>query len=147
MGKGKAGGRLIRAALKDLRKIKKRRRGSPGARPTKAAKPSRQASYAARREADRARAAGRTSGTSESVTTPDGRHTFSSTSGEGYPLHRRVQSSIDSMPPEHRAPWHGQCALPQSLSKALDQGVDPTGSAVGSARIHMGAGHGSHNLP
>ena len=99
-GKGSAGGRLIRAALKDLRKIKKRRGASHSARPTKAAKPSRQASYAARRQADRARVAGRTSGTSESVTTPDGQHTFSSTSGQGYPLHRRVQASIDTMPPD-----------------------------------------------
>lgn len=145
----KASGKLIRAALRSLRKTKKRRRGNPHAVPTRRASPPRQASHAARREADRAQAAGRRNGTAEAVTTPDGRHTVASVSGDGYPLHRRVRGAINSMPPNQRADWHGECALPQSLSRMLDRGIDPTGGAVGSARIRAPGHrmHGTQNPP
>jgi hypothetical protein len=142
-GKGKASGKLIRAALRSLRKTKKRRRGHPDAVPTRRAAPPRQASHAARREADRAQAAGRSNGTAEAVTTADGRHTVSTQSGAGYPLHRRVEGTINTMPPGQRADWHGECALPQALSRMLDRGIDPTGGAVGSARIRA-PGHRLH---
>jgi hypothetical protein len=147
---GKLAAKFAREWVQDVKKVKRRKRGDAAARPTRNAAPSRQASYRARQEADRQQRNGRTSGTSEAVTTADGRQTAVSVSDHPnniYPHHREVQRTLDSVPQDLRTPWHGNCALPQSLSKLLDRGVDPTGGAVGSARIRAPGhpGHGSHN--
>jgi hypothetical protein len=147
---GRLEAKFARKWVQNVKKVKRRKRGNPNARPTRSATPARQASYHARHEADRHQLNGRTNGTAEAVTTADGRHTAVSVSDDAnniYPHHRRVAGILNSVPPRLRAPWHGHCALPQSLSKLLDRGIDPTGGAIGSARIRAPGhpGHGSHN--
>ncbi|SBT68511.1 YwqJ-like deaminase [Micromonospora sediminicola] len=147
---GKLAAKFAREWVRDVKKVKRRRRGSPDAPPTRHASPARQASYRARQEADAQQRAGRTNGTAEAVTTADGRHTAVSVSDgpdKIYPHHREVARALDSVPQNLRAPWHGNCALPQSLSKLLDRGVDPRGGAIGAARIRApgNPGHGAHN--
>ena len=147
---GRAAARFAREWVRSVKKVKRRRRGDPSARPTRNAAPARQASYQARHEADRQQRNGRTNGTAEAVTTRDGRHTATSVSDAPeniYPHHREVAGALDRVPQNLRAPWHGNCALPQSLSKLLDRGVDPRGGSVGAARIRAPGhpGHGAHN--
>jgi hypothetical protein len=147
---GKLAAKFARDWVRDVRKVKRRRRGDPNAQPTRNASPARQASYRARQEADAQQRKGRTNGTAEAVTTADGRHTAVSVSDSPeniYPHHREVARVLDGVPQNLRAPWHGNCALPQSLSRLLDQGADPRGGAIGSARIRPpgNPNHGSHN--
>jgi hypothetical protein len=147
---GKIAAKFAREWVRDVKKVKRRRRGDPTARPSRNASPPRQASHRAREEADRQQRNGRTNGTAEAVTTADGRHTAVSVSDHPnniYPPHREVARVLDSVPQNLRAPWHGNCALPQSLSRLLDQGIDPRGGAVGAARIRApgNPGHGAHN--
>jgi hypothetical protein len=147
---GRAAAKFARDWVKPVKKVKRRRRGDPDTRPTRNASSPRQASYHARTEADRQQRNGRTNGTAESVTTQDGRNTATSVSDAPenvYPPHREVAGALERVPSNLRAPWHGNCALPQSLSKLLDKGIDPRGGSVGAARIRAPGhpGHGAHN--
>lgn len=146
----RAAAKFARDWVKAVKKVKRRRRGDPNARPTRNATSARQASYHARQEADVQQRNGRTNGTAEAVTTRDGRYTATSVSNAPdnvYPAHREVARELDAVPQNLRAPWHGNCALPQSLSKLLDRGIDPRGGSVGAARIRAEGhpGHGAHN--
>jgi len=69
--------------------------------------------------------------------------TFSGASGTGQSLHPRVQAALDSVPPSNRSPFHGSCAEPQCISRALEAGVDPSGGKMTAARVRR-PGHPKH---
>ena len=71
--------------------------------------------------------------------------TFTGVSGSSQPLHRRVQNALDAIPPSQRSPFHGRCAEPQCISRALEAGVDPAGGTMTAARVraHGNPSHGT----
>nr|BFE51098.1 hypothetical protein GCM10017745_45250 [Saccharothrix mutabilis subsp. capreolus] len=112
------------------------------------------AQQAAKQEANKALRSGRKDGTAESIQTRSGKIYRAQSSGNPPRHHPRVQRVLDKIPPHLRSDFHGKCALPQCISKALRKGDDPTGAALGSARIRatkqgkrVDKGHGTYNPP
>ncbi|MFZ3557637.1 DUF6531 domain-containing protein [Streptomyces sp. BH055] len=71
-------------------------------------------------------------GMAEAISLQDGRGTITAISkqGEYPPLHPDVQAVLDRVPvlPGTRGNGHGKCGLPQALTKALNDGREPTGA-------------------
>ncbi len=69
-----------------------------------------------------------------------GNKTFTGTSVRGRGatgVDPRVQQVLDDIPEALRAPpgQHGRCAEPQSISRALEAGIDPSGGASAARQI------------
>lgn len=88
---------------------------------------------AARDAADSAQTARPRPSTAAALVTKEG--TFTGTSGSRFPLHRRVQAALDEIPESARSPFHGRCAEPQCISRALEAGVEPAGAEMSAARV------------
>ncbi|MCU1245321.1 MAG: hypothetical protein JWN02_1231 [Acidobacteria bacterium] len=94
--------------------------------------------------ADDAQQGGRTSGTAASFKPLDGtRH--DATSGAN-PEHPTVKEIMSGVPSAQRSPFHGKCAEPACVSKALNSGSDPSGGEIQTARIRK-AGNPQHGTP
>jgi RHS repeat-associated protein len=91
--------------------------------------------------ADAAQAARPRPGTVAVLETPQG--TFNGASGTRQPVHPRVQEALDSVPEGSRSPFHGKCAEPQCISRALEAGVEPSGGRMTSFRVRS-PGHPDH---
>jgi RHS repeat-associated protein len=68
---------------------------------------------------------------------------FVGESGSGQPLHPRVQEVLDAVPANVRSPFHGSCAEPQAISRALEAGNSPSGGRMTAARVRR-QGHPAH---
>lgn len=96
---------------------------------------------AGRAAADAAQTARPRPGTVAVLETPQG--TFTGASGTRQPVHPRVQQALDSVPEGSRSPFHGACAEPQCISRAIEAGVDPAGGSMTAYRVR-GAGNPAH---
>lgn len=99
----------------------------------------------ARQVADAEQASGRRGGTAGTLTATDGR-TFSDTSAPNKQLHPDVQKALDNVPAEQRSAYHGNCAEPGCVSKALNDGANPAGGEMETAKIR-GPNSPSHGQP
>jgi hypothetical protein len=63
--------------------------------------------------------------------------TFTGVSGTAHsePLHPQVQQALDEIPASARSDFHGMCAEPACISRALNAGVEPTGGTMSTVRI------------
>lgn len=96
--------------------------------------------------ADAAQADGRTTGVAAELRVGDQTFTDVSTGGASRTLHPKVQEALDNVAPEQREPWHGHCAEPGCISKALNAGVDPAGGVSRAVKIRA-AGKAAHATP
>ncbi|WP_093637933.1 DUF6531 domain-containing protein [Streptomyces sp. 2224.1] len=73
---------------------------------------------------------GQRGGMAEAISLREGGDIITGVSGKGntHVLHRDVQNVLDNIPLADRTPVHGKCGLPQALTKALNDGRDPTGA-------------------
>lgn len=83
--------------------------------------------------ADAAATAGKASGATAQFEV-DGR-TFVDVSGSSTPLAPEVKAALDSVPMELRPKWHGGCAEPRCVSKALRARLDPSKGVMGAVQI------------
>ncbi|MEU6713640.1 RHS repeat-associated core domain-containing protein [Nonomuraea sp. NPDC046802] len=67
--------------------------------------------------------------------------------GEPPQLHPRVQAVLDKVPSASRGNGHGKCGLPICLSKALEEGEDPTGAAAAGVLVRSKIEHPLHGTP
>lgn len=61
-------------------------------------------------------------------------------------LHPRVQDALDQIPETERSDYHGSCAEPKAISKALHAGADLAGSSISTAKIR-GPNSEQHGAP
>ncbi|HET6948787.1 MAG TPA: YwqJ-related putative deaminase, partial [Acidimicrobiales bacterium] len=84
-------------------------------------------------------------GAAGTLVTPDGQPwPASSVKGSNPPaLNPQVQQVLDDIPVASQGAAHGRCVEPQSLSKALDAGVDPRGGVMSTGMVRT-EGHPRH---
>jgi RHS repeat-associated protein len=87
----------------------------------------------AKEVADTAQSARPRPGTVAVLETPQG--LFSGTSGSGDPLHPKVKQALDAIPAEARSKFHGNCAEPQCITKALNAGAETAGGKMTAVRV------------
>ncbi|MER7473983.1 DNRLRE domain-containing protein [Micromonospora sp. NPDC000018] len=99
---------------------------------------------AARAEADRAQSDRPRPQVAEAIQLPSGQMIAKTSMKGGTPtLHPDVQAALNAIPTSQRGKGHGQCGLPQCLSEALSEGIDPTGSSAAAVLIRSPA-NGNH---
>jgi RHS repeat-associated protein len=99
----------------------------------------------AREVADHQQADDRRGGTAGSLRTRDGQ-TYDDTSGPNKTHNPEVKNALDRVPENQRSPYHGKCAEPGCISKALDNGSNPRGGDIQTAKIR-GPNNPQHGAP
>jgi RHS repeat-associated protein len=72
--------------------------------------------------------------------------TFRAPSGGARTVRSEVQDVLDDIPVAKRSDFHGRCAEPACISKALDAGVDPRGGTIATVKVRA-PGNPAHGTP
>ncbi|MDR8414063.1 hypothetical protein MTP10_35705 [Nonomuraea sp. 3-1Str] len=67
--------------------------------------------------------------------------------GESPTLNGAVKRILDSVPPGARGRGHGSCGFAICVSKAIEDGEDPTGADAAAVVVRSAADHPKHGEP